>query len=442
MFWQSSSCSSGVVVISISSFENYGLCFLISLVFQLLGTDEYYAFLLNNLIFSAGVLVVFFITWHITGSFFGALVAGLAFTLTPHNLIWSNTVAAEPAAGFFGGLTVLALIVFLKSGRGRHLFLLVMLVPFGCQMRPESMLIVPWAVVTWLIWRPKSFINRSTWTMGLLSLLFLLPQFLHFYAVSGHSWGASGSKFALEFLGPNLYTNGIYYLDNKSFPVLFTVLAAAGLVGFSKFLKWRLLILGWFLPFWGIFLFFYAGSYRYGADVRFALVSFMPLAILVGIGGGIIKARIKNTAFHKTVGALMVLVMLLAFIQFLPLVRRVGQEAWGARHDHKYAKMFKAKVPERSIILTQNPTMFLLWNQNTIQTYAGINNPGLIKNLMKKYQGHVYFHYNYWCNTKSDRNQRRCRGIKERYRLTAVATAKEQDYEYGLYKMSLKENPK
>ena len=419
--------------------EPSGWPFLISLVFQLFGTDEYYAFLLNNLIFSAGVLVVFFITWHITGSFFGALVAGLAFTLTPHNLIWSNTVAAEPAAGFFGGLSVLTLIVFLKSGRGRHLFLLVMLVPLACQMRPESMLIVPWVVATWLIWRPKSFINRSTWTMGLLSLLFLLPHFLHFYAVSGHSWGASGSKFALEFLGRNLYTNGIYYLDNKYFPVLFTALAAAGLFGFGKFLKWRLLILGWFLPFWGIFLFFYAGSYRYGADVRFALVSFMPLAILAGIGGGIIKERIKNAAFHKTVCALIVLVMLLAFIQFLPLVRRMGQEAWGARHDHKYAKMFKAKVPERSIILTQNPTMFLLWNQNTIQTYAGINNPGLIKNLMKKYQGHVYFHYNYWCNTKNDRNQRLCRGIKERYRLTAVATAKEQDYEYGLYKMSMKE---
>ena len=116
--------------------------------------------------------------------------------------------------------------------------------------------------------------------------LFLLPHFLHFYAVSGHSWGTQGSKFSLEFLAHNLDTNGIYYLNNKFFPLLITVLALIGLFCPQKGKKWRWLIFLWFLPFWGIFLFFYAGSYTYGADVRFALTSFMPLAVLAGIGGG------------------------------------------------------------------------------------------------------------------------------------------------------------
>ncbi|OEU52344.1 MAG: hypothetical protein BA861_03155 [Desulfobacterales bacterium S3730MH5] len=433
--------------------EPSGWPFLISRAFQLLGTDELYAFLTNNLLFSAGVLVVFFITWHLTGIYFTSLLAALSFALIPHNLIWANTAAAEPSASFFAGLTVLCLIVFLKTQRDRHLFLLAMLIPFACQMRPESMLILLWVMIAFMVLSPRSLINKKVWTFGLLTALFLLPHLLHFYAVSGHTWGAEGGKFSLNFFWNNLYANGAYYLNNLHFPVLLTALAIIGLLCSRELLRWRLLIFLWFLFFWGIFLFFYAGSYRYGADVRFSLLSFMPLSILAGLGGGfILKKMGKTVSGFKTRDAgcghlgsrilqhgasIIVLVMLLSFLEFLPLVRRVGQEAWGARHDHRYAREFIDKIPRRSIVLTQNPTMLLLWGQNAIQTYAGINDPGLIEHLMKKYQGHVYFHYNYWCNTKNERNRRLCRAIKEKYRLTEIARAYEQDYEYGLYQMSL-----
>ncbi len=427
--------------------EPSGWPFLISLVFQMFGTNELYAFLLNNLFFAAGALVAFFITWHLTGSYFTSFFAGLAFSLIPHNLIWSNTAAAEPSAALFAGLTFLSLIVFLKTREDRHLFFAALMIPFACQMRPESLFVIPLAILTLLIISPGILVRRKIWTFSLLITLFLLPHVLHFYAVSGHSWGAQGSKFSLEFLKNNLYTNGIYYLNDKHFPVIITVLAALGLFCSRKLFKWRLLILCWFILFWGIFLFFYAGSYRYGADVRFALVSFMPLSILAGMGSGWILDSgfwILNSGSAKgktgrsgLAAAFVVLLILFAFIKFIPLISRVGQEAWGSRYDHKYAKEFIEQIPERSIVLTQNPTMHLLWNQNAIQTYAGINNPDLIKNLLKKFQGHVYFHYNYWCNTKNKRNRRLCQGIKDKYHLEEIAKAKEQDYEYGLYRLSI-----
>jgi hypothetical protein len=199
------------------------------------------------------------------------------------------------------------------------------------------------------------------------------------------------------------------------------------------------MMLTWFVLFWGIFLSFYAGSYTYGADVRFALLSFMPLAILAGLGGGTIvkwiRKAIKST---NMAGVLVIAVLMLCWIQFLPLIRLEGQEAWGARYDHIYAREFIKKIPKRSIVLTHIPTMFLLWGQNAIQTYAGINNPDIIRDLIEKYQGHVYFHCNYWCNTDKDINQSLCKGIRERYQLEAVATAHQQKYEYGLYKMRFK----
>ncbi len=432
--------------------EPSGWPFLISLPFQLFGVNESYAFLLNNLLFSVGALLAFFILWHLTGRFFASAMAGLAYALIPHNLLWSNTAAAEPSAAVLAGFAVLSLVVYLKTRRNRHLFLMVLMFPFACQMRPESVLIFPWALAALLIISPKTLAGRKLWSFGLLTTLFLLPHFLHFYAVSGHSWGAEGNKFSLAFVGHNLETNGLYYLKNKSFPVVITVLALLGVICYRGLFTWRLLLLFWFLPFWALFLFFYAGSYGYGADVRFALVSFMPLAILAGMGGGWVRDRLdtgiqklkeertQQRRYGRTLSsALVALLMLFAAMRFMPLVQRVGQEAWGSRFDHKYAKEFIRKIPERSIVLTQNPTMFLLWHQNAIQTYAGINDTNLIKNLLDRYQGHVYFHYNYWCNTQSQRNVNLCQSIRDKYDLEEVVKTKEQNYEYGLYRLRLKE---
>jgi hypothetical protein len=88
--------------------------------------------------------------------------------------------------------------------------------------------------------------------------------------------------------------------------------------------------------------------------------------------------------------------------------------------------------------VTHIPTMFLLWGQNAIQSYAGINNPDLIRDLMNRYDGHVYFHKNYWCNALNDANRIICDGMAQRYDLEPVAVAREQSYEYGLYRMTFR----
>jgi hypothetical protein len=425
--------------------EPGGWPFLLSLVFQLFGVNELYGFFLNNLLFIAGVLAACFIAWRLTESFFAAFTAALAYVLIPDNLIWSNTVAVEPSAAFFAGITVLAAIVYLKTKQDRHLFLLAVLFPFATQMRPESLMIGFWVAAAILVFSPGLFLEKKFWGMGLLTAVFLLPQALHLYAMSGQSWGAEGPKFALSFFPENFRINGWYYLNNEKFPVLVSALAAIGL--FSRFQsrpqaslqkKWRLLVAIWFLLFWGIFLFFYAGSYQYGADVRFAVVSFMPLAVLAGIGGERIRAAIRHIskAPGPVAGVFVILFLLLSWLPFLPHIRTVGQEAWGARFDHHYARKFAGIIPERSIVLTHNPTMFNLWGKNAIQMYAGINNPDVIQHLTAKYRGELYYHHNYWCNAKSDTNRRICQGIAERYDLEEVAREREQDFEYGLYRMS------
>ena len=229
-----------------------------------------------------------------------------------------------------------------------------------------------------------------------------------------------GVRFSASFFQNNLAVNGFYFLNNKAFPVLFTLLALFGLTA------WRVrqpqtggkieppgvfLILFWFLLFWGIFLFFYAGSYQYGADVRFALVCFMPLSVLAGLGGDAVRewaargedapavngekaatveqqscelkkadaapsglfprretaagagGTVAGPDYRRLFTALLILLLLFGWLKFVPLIRLVGQEAWGARYDHRYSHEFISKIPNRSMVVTHIPTMFLLWGQ-------------------------------------------------------------------------------
>lgn len=500
-----------------------GWPFLISLVFQLFGTDETFAFYLNNLLFAGGILIVFFIAKILAGgSHFPALLAALVYALIPHNLIWANTIAAENAAAVFGGLTVLCALTWLRTRDARRLFLLAVVLPFACAMRPESALIALWVFAAAAInlfadgRRPAAvspdparcsgahfchpLATRSFWAIGLIAFALILPHVWHFYAMSGESWGAEGAKFAISFFMGNLTVNGFYFFNNHEFPLLFTLLALIGLAAWKgRRVDFRsvLLMLFWFALFWGIFLFFYAGSYKFGADVRFALLCFIPLAVLAGLGGGVLRgwlgglfpvdAERAGTAASGETGAvapaqavlshsgqrsgekeedvrvgkkgegapaggwqgvpggnrlpvtgLLVLLLLISWLKFVPLIRTVGQEAWGARYDHKNAREFIREIPNRAIVLTHIPTMFLLWGQNAIQSNAGINNPDLIRDLMNRYNGHVYFHKNYWCNAVNDPNRSVCDGIEQRYDLEPVAVAREQSYEYGLYRMTFK----
>ena len=103
------------------------------------------------MIFASGVAAVLFIVRAIAGGFFPAFMAALAFTLVPHNLIWSNTMAAEPSAAFFAGLVVLCTAVYIRTGRPRHLFITAAVLPLARQMRAESGLILLWFLLATLI---------------------------------------------------------------------------------------------------------------------------------------------------------------------------------------------------------------------------------------------------------------------------------------------------
>ena len=219
------------------------------------GVDESLAFLLNNLLISMGALLAFFIPWHLTGRFFLAAMAGLAYALIPHNLLWSQHSRGGTLGRRSHGIRRIESGALSEDPAKQASLLHGVDGSLRLSDASESILIPAWAFAAFLVLAPRALTDKKLWSFGLLTAVFLLPQFLHFYAVSGHSWGAEGNKFSLSFLGHNLETNGLYYLNNRYFPVLITFFAFLGLFRGQGTLRWRLLIAAWFLLFGHFFSF-------------------------------------------------------------------------------------------------------------------------------------------------------------------------------------------
>jgi hypothetical protein len=429
-----------------------GWPYLMSLVMRVFGFSHISCFILNNIVFGFSIVVVFFIGRHLFGDPRIGLFSALIFALIPEAIRWSNTTAAEPSSALFVGMALLFVVWFLRTPSNDLLFLSAVTLPLAFQFRPESVLAVIPVMVSVLALNPKVVNEKRTWLALLLVLVLSLPHLVHLAAVRGASWGApSGLKFSMSFFVPNLRTNSFFYIENKGFPILSTILFVCGLGvplaknvyekskdhGLSRLmLREKAVLISWFLVFWGIFLFFYAGSYRYGADVRFSLLSFMPVSLFAGFGCFAISRWVGRKLPYAH--AVMAGAIIFAFISFLPDLRAVGQEAWGARADHHFAEKMAESLPPDSIVLTHNPSMFLLWGVSAAQASFALNEPGFVEHIFKRYTGGVYFHYNFWCNVDDPSQKTFCGNMLAAYDYEEFMSFKEQHYRYVLYKLKRK----
>jgi len=412
-----------------------GYPYLISIVFRVFGTNELFIFILNNVIFGLTVIVIFLISYLLFENIFTSLLACLSYIFIPVNLHWFNTCAVEPSTAFFVSLTILASLIYVRNRKPVNLFFLTTALAFTLNFRLECFLIV---IVIGLIFLLKDFeIFKRVDLYIFGALLFLLSTgiLLHLYAVRGQSWGASGAKFSLDYLPDNLRTNMMFYLNNREFPLLFSLFGIVGLLFYQNkdYVKEKVIILSWFLAFCGIFLFFYAGSYRFGQDVRFSILSYVPISIFIGLGGSLFENILVNKV--RSVRLILILLIVFNFTWFLPFISAEGEEAWASRKGHRYAEEFAGLLPEDSITFTHNPNIFLLRKKSAIQSSSETYNPGIIERYLEQFKGGVYVHFNYWSNVTDPIQRGFTEIIFNRYDCKTVREYYYRNYKYGLYKV-------
>jgi 4-amino-4-deoxy-L-arabinose transferase-like glycosyltransferase len=420
--------------------EPYGYPYLLSLLYRVFGAHDGLANALNSAAAALLVIVVAITAITLTGSTRAGAFAATICALIPEQLRWSHTAAAEPTATLACAVAVLAALAFVRTRTTAALFWTAMATAAAVQFRPECVLVVPVVIATLALLAPGAFREERFWWAGLAGFVALAMHTAHFMAVRHEGWGTTGPRISLGYAPMNLSTNLWFYLTDARFPTAYTLLAIAA------FVMWRKRALAipalHFLAFWGIFIVFYAGSYNYGADDRFSLMTTPAIAVLAGIGAWRLSERLTGTLPPFRARAAIGAAIIVQFLWYLPFVRSVGEEAWAARADVAFARSFVPQLPPNSIVLTHNPNMFHIWGQSAAQAGIAIAEPHYVTSVLgSRYAGGVFFHWNFWCDVADPVQQAVCTNALERYPHTLVREYRERDYRYALYRLQLPPQP-
>jgi hypothetical protein len=232
----------------------------------------------------------------------------------------------------------------------------------------------------------------------------------------------------------NLLPNTAYYFDGMRFPRVFTLLALSGLLWPGP-LKPRVYACLWFILSWVIFLFFYAGSYKYGVGVRYSLMSMAPLALLAGRGVErliLFGRRWGSDALFFFAHMIFAGVLL----AYLPFVRSVGEEAHQSRDDHSAAERFASFIPEDGVVLTQNTSQFQILGKNSAQMslfHAG--SPYAEEVLKPRFKDRIFLHWNYWCNVANPSGANICQDMLTAYETELVDESHLRGQKCALYRV-------
>jgi hypothetical protein len=415
--------------------QPYAYPHLLSAAYRVFGVRESAAFSVNAIVMALSVCAVYLLVVLLVDDRTAAFFAALLLLLTPEQILWSATAAAEPSAALACLVAVACAAAFCRSGDGVALAATGVASAYAAQFRPESLLVLP--VVALVLWRRREEFDRLRfWWVALLALALLAVHVGHLYVVRNEAWGTTGERLSLNFLWTNLPVNLRFYLADWRFPAAYTVLAILGAAGGGSGHA-RLAVSAWFLAFFGVYLLFYAGSYDYGADVRYSLMTYAPLAVLAGLGA----ARLVGWA-QRRFGArfrpqtALAAAIAFTFLWYAPLVRATTQEAWAARADVRFVHSVVPDLRGNAYVLAHNPGVFHLLGVNAGQMSRIVADPGYLDALAVQYSGRVYLHWNFWCNVQDRVQQEFCRKALAVGRFELVREYRERDQRFAVYRLA------
>lgn len=417
--------------------QPYAYPHLLSVLYRMFGVSGAIAFRFNAAVAAMTVVGIYLLVFTVFADRTAAFFAALVMMLMPEQTLWSSTAAVEPSASLACVIAMLFAAEFRESKRTVALAATAVATAYAVQFRAESAVIVP--VVGFMVFSAFSKDELRTprfWTIGLLALVLVSIHLGHLFAVRNEPWGTTDARLSFQYVVRNLRTNGWFYLRDERFPVLFTILAGAGLVT-GRMLAPRLVFAAYFASFFAVYLLFYAGSYNYGADVRYSLMTFPPVAVLSGLGvSRLVSSRgITPRVLGRQATWFATAVLVFQWLWYAPLVRATTEEAWAARADVNFAGSFVPELGPHAYVLTHNPGMFHVWGINAGQMSSIVTNPGQLDFLALRYSD-VYLHWNFWCNVQDEAQRSFCAQAMRTKPTELVREYRERGQRFAFYRFT------
>lgn len=414
--------------------QPYGYPHILSLWYRMFGVSPAVAFGVNAAAMAAIVCALYALIYLLFADRDAAFFSAFILAIVPQQIIWSATAAVEPTSSLACVLALLFIVHFTQSGTTGAMMAAAAASAYAIQFRPESLLILP--VAGLLAWpRLKSELNRPrTWWVCLLFTALVSIHIAHLYAMRNEPWGTADSRFSFHYVASNLRTNGWFYLGDQRFPVAVTGLALIGFLQ-RRWARERLAMAMYFLLFWGVGLLFYAGSFNYGADVRYSLMTYPPIAAAAGVGLSRLLRDLSRSNPNVPGRALATALVGFQFLWYAPLVRATTEEGWAARADVRVAREMSSELPPNSYVLTHNPDMFHVWGVSAGQMSQIVDNPSYVKFLTQRFTGGVYIHWNFWCNVQEPTQPEVCRKALSVGDARITREYRERDQRFAFYRL-------
>lgn len=427
-----------------------GWSFFVSIFYRIFGSSESLAFSISTAIGTLSILLVFLVSYLLFKNYKDrkceeiALFAALLFALTPAHIIWSGSVATEVPFAFFSLMTILAYLLYFKGGRFYSHLLAASLLAFTVQIRPEGVVFIFQIIFAFLLFERnwlKKLTDHKFWIPWVLIFLLITPHMIHLYMKGQQdTWGApNGKRFGLEYalndqclkgnlnmcLMGNFPKNSLFWFSGSMHPAFFPILTIIGVLYLLRGKeKQKILLFNifWFLLFFILFIFFYAGGVDNGGiGFRFINIYFAPTVILGGYGAFVLSRLLIKLAKNKFITiSILLTIILISFYFTLPFIQIPDKQAQYARDMHDILVMPNMdRISPHCYVLTHNPSIFLVEGRNSLQTWFGQNDE-VMNNVFEKTDCVMWLE-GAWCAVDPNFKKGICKSMHDKYKLTIFA---------------------
>ena len=239
-------------------------------------------------------------------------------------------------------------------------------------------------------------------------------------------------------------------------PLIFSIIGVLGAVSMLILERRAFLSIGfWFLSFFLLYAFFYAGGVTYGVDWRFMLSLIAQVSLFAGFFVAAMldaKDRILLRLVRRWRGAAFriyhavaeySIILLVALLMVYPLYAMWSRiavtpnglpQAGDARFYESFVYNESHLINSSCLVFSYDPTLFILNNRTSTQL-SNVYNSTLYDNLSLRYSCMV-FDRGYWCYTPDSL----CQNINSTFNLTPIVTANytQMSKTFGFYYLKKK----
>jgi 4-amino-4-deoxy-L-arabinose transferase-like glycosyltransferase len=414
----------------------------LAIIYLFIGPNANAGFVFTVILGSVSVALMFLLTYLLFADESTALYSALFLALTPAHIIWSGSISSEIFHTFLSLLAFIYALAYVKTHSTRILLGCAGLLSYGIQTRPESAFLAPLAFIILFSYSIRKINRKFIDDMILFSTVLIILNVLHFthlnYASQTHDWGSATGKFSLGYIDWNWEPNTSYWFDGRRHLLVVTPLALLGLLAALKRKSASLpLLILWFGLFFTTYMFFYASAFTSGGiGFRYALICYPPLLILAAVGSSAVVDFLSKTIRRRDAVLFIVALSLVTFLPTIYFVSTPEPQADVPRELHDFAVEMADRVDDRCVIITHNPSIFVVEGQNNMQITMAMNRD-VVRDLMRRHAC-VYFLEGYWCNSEPAKSHE-CRYMHDNYDLERIATrnAREKGWVFNFYKLKL-----